>query len=203
MGWPSYGLSSSESWSYCQYLMSRSAHVLIMPVPPTTNAHTSVTMPSRLCRSSHFTRVERSRRTSPNASLRMKGAYSTTPVTMATSSSKPMKPRNSLPGRPANRSTCRRNITCMKPSSNRGCASTCAVRASTATERKSSVGAGVGVRVTNHTLSSSSAGDANCTTRSGCSACAVASTWSRLARGVSAGMAGASTSVPSRWPISW
>ena len=44
-----------------------------------------------------------------------------------------------------------------------GCASTCAVRASTATERKSSVGAGVGVRVTNHTLSSSSAGDANCT----------------------------------------
>ncbi len=57
-----------------------------MPVPPTTNAHTSVTMPSRLCRSSHFTRLDRSRRTSPNASLRMNGAYSTTPVTMATSS---------------------------------------------------------------------------------------------------------------------
>ena len=87
-------------------------------------------------------RGERWRRTSPKASRRMKGAYSTTPLTMATSNSKPMKPRNSLPGSPAKRSTCSRSITCMKPSRLACSSSTRAVRASTATDLKSSVGAG-------------------------------------------------------------
>jgi hypothetical protein len=133
----------------------------------------------------------------------MNGEYSTTPETMATSSSRPMKPRKSLPGRPANRSTCSLNMTYMKPSSNLGCARIWPVRASTATDLKSSVGAGVGVSVTNHRPSSSSGCEANCTTRSGCCALAMSSTRSRLMRGVPAGILGASTSVPSRWPISW
>ncbi len=94
-------------------------------------------------------------------------------------------------------------MTHMKPWSKRGWASTSAVRASTATERKSSVGAGVGVSVTNHRSVLSSGCEAYCTTRSGCCAWATARMRSRLARGVSAGMAGASTSVPSRCPISW
>jgi hypothetical protein len=94
----------------CQYFSSTSAQVLTTPVAPTTSAHTSVTMPSRLCRSSHFRRAVRPWRTVPKSSLRMKGAYSTTPETMATISSRPMKPRKSLPGRPANRSTCRWNM---------------------------------------------------------------------------------------------
>src|SRR5262245_26974220 len=51
------------------------ARVLITPVAPTTSAHASVTMPSRLCRSSHFVLGARSLRTVPNASLRMNGAY--------------------------------------------------------------------------------------------------------------------------------
>ena len=202
VGWPLYGVSSALSWSCCQYLITRSAQVLIIPVPPTTKAQTSVTMPSMLCRSSHLRRGRLSRRTVPNSSLRMNGEYSTTPETIATSSSSPMKPRNSLPGKPANRSTCNLNITYMKPSSNFGCASTSAVRASTTTDLKSSVGSGVGVSVTNHRLSSSSECDANCTTRSGCFAFATSSTRSRLARGVSAGIVGDSTSVPSRCPIS-
>ncbi len=46
---------------------------LITPVTPTTKAQTSVTMPSRLCRSSHFRRVERAARTVPNSSFFMKG----------------------------------------------------------------------------------------------------------------------------------
>ncbi|MCY1207285.1 hypothetical protein D9M72_188820 [compost metagenome] len=133
----------------------------------------------------------------------MNGEYSTTPETMATSSSSPMKPRNSLPGSPANRSTCSLNMMYMKPWLNSGCASTTPVRASTATDLKSSVGSGVGVSVTNHRPSSSSGCETNCTTRSGCLARPISTTLSRLMRGVFAGIFGASTSVPSRWPISW
>ncbi|MOA60361.1 hypothetical protein D3C78_1852150 [compost metagenome] len=71
-------------------------------------------MPSRLCRSSHFRRVERAARTVPNSSFFMNGPYSTTPETMATQNSRPMNPRNSSPGKPANRSTCRASMMPMK-----------------------------------------------------------------------------------------
>jgi hypothetical protein len=73
-GRPRYGASICATWSLRQCAITRSAHVLTMPVAPTTIAQVSVTMPSRLCRSSHFTRAERSRRTSPKRSLRMNGA---------------------------------------------------------------------------------------------------------------------------------
>ena len=83
--------------------------------------------------SSHFRRALRSLRTVPKSSLRMNGAYSTTPLTMATSSSKAMKPRNSIPGRPMNRSTCSASIVDMKtPPSKAGSVITFVVRASTA-----------------------------------------------------------------------
>ena len=87
---------------------------LTTPVSPTTKAQTSVTMPSRLCRSSHLSRVEREARTVPNSSFFMNGPYSTTPDTMATQNSRPMKPRNSSPGRLANRSTCSDSMMPMK-----------------------------------------------------------------------------------------
>ncbi len=51
-------------------------------------------------------RLERSVRRVPKSSLRMNGAYSTTPDTMAINSKKPIAPRNSMPGRPRNMSVC-------------------------------------------------------------------------------------------------
>ncbi|CFW42639.1 Uncharacterised protein [Bordetella pertussis] len=71
------------------------------PVRPTTKAQTRVTMPSRLCRSSHFRRLEREARTVPKSSFFMNGPYSTTPETMAMTNSRPIRPRNSSPASPA------------------------------------------------------------------------------------------------------
>ena len=93
-------------------------------------------------------------------------------------------------------------MTHMKPWSKRGWPSRSPVRASTTTERKSSVGSGVGVMVTHQILSASSACETNWTTRSGCWARATSSILSRLVRGVFSAIGGASISVPSRWPIS-
>jgi hypothetical protein len=70
-----------------------------MPVAPTVKAHASVTMPSRLCRSSHLARG-RVCRTSPKSSLRMKGAYSTTPETIATSSKQAHEAQEELARQP-------------------------------------------------------------------------------------------------------
>ncbi|MCY1441612.1 hypothetical protein D9M71_579330 [compost metagenome] len=49
------------------------ARVLIEPVKPTTSSQATVTMPSRLCRSSQRTRRPRRTRTVAKSSLRMNG----------------------------------------------------------------------------------------------------------------------------------
>src|SRR3546814_15898502 len=70
-----YEAISSATSVDCHNPYSGTASSLMTPVTPTTVAHTSVTAPSRLCRSSHFSRVERCLRTVPQDNFFMKGPY--------------------------------------------------------------------------------------------------------------------------------
>ncbi len=71
----------------------------------------------------------------PNGSLRMNGPYTTAPETCAATNSNPMPPRNTVPGSPARRLACSRNIRAMNPVSMSGSSrSTAPVRASNLTE---------------------------------------------------------------------
>ena len=136
----------------------------------------------------------------------MKGAYNTTPETSAIKSKKPMRPRKIIPGKPANRSTCRLSMKCITPPSSAGSATTAPVRASTATCFKPSSRCAALDKVTYHTRSSSMSWDTNMPTLSGYCAIAMSMTRSRLMRGWSAGSSSGSsagsTSAPVRCAIS-
>ncbi len=118
----------------CQMANSGVDNSFSTPVTPTTSAQASVTTPSRLCRSSHFKRRERSRRTVPNSSFRVNGPYSTMPEMIAITNSSAMLPRKSSPGSSTNKSRCRLSITPMKvgccSAGGFDCSSILAVRAS-------------------------------------------------------------------------
>jgi len=184
--------------------MIKSAQALITPVTPTTSAQVKVTAPIRLCRSSQRKRVDLSWRTVANFKRRMNGRYNTVPEIIASTNRRPMNASNNLPGSPANISTCRRSRNRVKPPLADGISTVSPVRASSmkVCDEFGSVPA-VAAMIAITPLLSSSSQARYCMASPGRWAWALATSCSRLSRGVSAGICASSGSLPSRWSISW
>ncbi|MNX63164.1 hypothetical protein D3C86_941550 [compost metagenome] len=198
-----YGATIAFRLSLRQAAMIRSAQALITPVTPTTRAQVKVTTPIRLCRSSQRRRVDLSWRTVANFRRRMNGRYKTVPETIATTNRMPMNANSSLPGKPANMSTCRRSMTIMKPPLADGISRASPVRASSMKvwDELGSVPA-VGAMIAIAALGSSSSKPKYCMTSPGRCFSAAATSCCRSSRGVSAGICFSSAASPRRWSIS-
>ncbi len=123
---------------------------------------------------------------------------------MAITNSRPMNASSNLPGSPANRSTCRRSMTIMKPPLAEGISRASPVRPSSMKvwDELGSV-PGVGAMMVMTPLGSSSSQPKYWTTSPGRWALAFSTSCCRSSGGVSAGISRSCGASPSRCSISW
>ncbi|MNP54885.1 hypothetical protein D3C76_1494790 [compost metagenome] len=143
-------------------------------------------------------------RTVANFKRRMNGKYSTVPETIAATKTIPMNASSNLPGKPANMSTCRRNMTIMKPPLADGVSSASPVRASSMKvwDEFGSVPA-VAAMMVSTALGSSSSKPKYCMTSPGRCFSAASTNCCKFRCGVSADITFTSGASPSKWSISW